>query len=217
VSGGGQPAGDDAFDQFYRAAYRRLVGQLFAVVGNLHEAEDVVQEAFVRALSRWPRIQRYEQPEAWVRRVAMNLAISRFRRLRREVAALLRLRHHQEPVSYPPAMDSLLETLRRLPDNQRAALILHDVLDLSTAEVAAQLGLPVATVRGRIARARALLRRHLGDSESRGDHVNESDSESRGDYVNESDSESHSEPDRKSHGGPDSESHSDSERWVTNR
>jgi hypothetical protein len=59
--------GDDGFDAFYAACYGRLVGQLFAVTGDLHEAEDVVQEAFIRAVARWSRLRDYDVPEAWVR------------------------------------------------------------------------------------------------------------------------------------------------------
>ncbi|HEV2640418.1 MAG TPA: sigma factor [Actinocrinis sp.] len=47
-----------------QAAYARLVGRLFPVTGDLQQAEDVVQEAFVRALNHWPRVSGYEQPEA---------------------------------------------------------------------------------------------------------------------------------------------------------
>jgi RNA polymerase sigma-70 factor, ECF subfamily len=65
---------DDAFARFYAASYPRLVGQVFAVSGDLADAEDAVQEAFVRAAARWGQVCRYDQPEAWVRRVAINLA-----------------------------------------------------------------------------------------------------------------------------------------------
>ncbi|MFF2519329.1 sigma factor [Streptomyces sp. NPDC058086] len=53
-----------------------MVGQLFSVTGSLEQAEDVVQEAFIRALDRWPRIRAYDVPELWVPRVAINLAVS---------------------------------------------------------------------------------------------------------------------------------------------
>jgi DNA-directed RNA polymerase specialized sigma24 family protein len=69
----------------------RLVGQLFALTGDLHDAEDLVQEAFARAAADWKRIRAYEVPEAWVRRVAFNLAHNRGRRLKRHAAALVRL------------------------------------------------------------------------------------------------------------------------------
>jgi RNA polymerase sigma-70 factor, ECF subfamily len=79
------------FEAFFAAAYPRLVRQLFAVVGDVGEAEDVVQEAFARAALRWQRIGAYDDPEGWVRRVALNRARSNLRRSRRALAALARV------------------------------------------------------------------------------------------------------------------------------
>jgi predicted RNA polymerase sigma factor len=62
------PKADD-FDEFYATTSRRLVGQLFAMTGDLHEAQDAVQEAYIRAWLRWPRIQGYHDREAWIRTV----------------------------------------------------------------------------------------------------------------------------------------------------
>src|SRR4029453_9453111 len=78
------------FKEFYTATIGRLLGQLFPVTGDLHEAEEVVQEAFARASTRWSRIRDYDMPEAWVRRGAMNLPAARFRRRHRQLAALRR-------------------------------------------------------------------------------------------------------------------------------
>jgi RNA polymerase sigma-70 factor (ECF subfamily) len=83
--------GDDDFQDFYQASYPRLVGQLTVLTGSLEDAEDAVQEAFARASIRWGRLRAYEAPEAWVRRVALNLASSGRRRTRRHLAALARL------------------------------------------------------------------------------------------------------------------------------
>jgi len=84
-------AGSGSFEEFYGGAVGRLVGQLFPVTGDLHEAEEVVQEAFTRAATRWSRLRDYDVPEAWVRRVAMNLAADRARSLRRQARAMLKL------------------------------------------------------------------------------------------------------------------------------
>jgi RNA polymerase sigma-70 factor (ECF subfamily) len=72
--------GDRAFEQVYRSSYSTLVGQLFLLTTNRAEAEDVVQEAFARLWGRCRELRGYDNHEAWVRRVAMNLAISRWRR-----------------------------------------------------------------------------------------------------------------------------------------
>ncbi len=95
-------ATDEGFHDFYRDAYPRLVAQLYAVTTDLALAEDVVQEAFVRAASRWPQIQTYQAPEAWVRKVALRLHLDAARRLRRQAAALTRLGARPDP---QPALD----------------------------------------------------------------------------------------------------------------
>src|SRR5215218_8003870 len=78
---------DDGFAAFYAGSYRRLLGQLFAVTGDLAEAENVLQEAYARAFTRWSRVGGYDLPEAWVRRVALNLAAMAERSLRRRARA----------------------------------------------------------------------------------------------------------------------------------
>jgi Sigma-70 region 2 len=103
------------FDSFYAAAFPRLVGQLALVTGDRHEAEDVVQKAMARA-ARWARLRAYDTPEAWVRRVAFNLAVSGHRRARRRLAALLRL---GPPAPVPPVSVEVLalaEALQELAD-----------------------------------------------------------------------------------------------------
>jgi Sigma-70 region 2 len=66
------PMGDDSFAAFYTASYQRLLGQLFALTGDLAEAENLLQEAYARAFARWAQVRAYDYPEAWVRRVALN-------------------------------------------------------------------------------------------------------------------------------------------------
>src|SRR6266516_3108455 len=97
-------AGDRDFEAFYAATYDRLVGQLLVVTGSLQEAEDLVQEAFVRACGRWPHLRDYDLPEAWVRRVALNLAASGLRRAaRRGGARAAPCRGPVGPGDRPPA------------------------------------------------------------------------------------------------------------------
>jgi RNA polymerase sigma-70 factor (ECF subfamily) len=150
------------FEDFYAAVFDRLVGQLYLVTGNLQDAEDVVQEALTRAAVRWPRLRDYEVPEAWVRRVAMNLAGDGFRRIRRRLAVTARLRVDLESRQPLPAeLPGLTEALRALPMAQRKAVVLHHLLDLPVDQVAVELGVPVGTVKSRLARARGALATHL--------------------------------------------------------
>ena len=153
-------ADQQRFEEFYAAVFGRLVGQLYLVTGSRQEAEDVVQEAMTRAALRWARLRDYEVPEAWVWRVAMNLASDGFRRARRRVAMIARLREQEHP---GPSEDGLAvtEALRSLPVAQRKVVVLHHLLDMPVERVAAELGVPVGTVKSRLARARGALAAQL--------------------------------------------------------
>jgi RNA polymerase sigma-70 factor (ECF subfamily) len=147
----------EGFDELYLACYQRLVGQVAAVVGDLGDAEDAVQEAFVRASRHWSRIRAYDLPLAWVRRVAFREALSGLRRRRRRLALLVRL-------GPPPAVPELSadgvdmhRAMARLPLRQRQVLVLFYVAELPVEEIAAQLRVPAGTVKSRLARGRAAL------------------------------------------------------------
>jgi RNA polymerase sigma-70 factor (ECF subfamily) len=142
------------FEAFHAANYRRLVGQVFALLGDVEEAEDVVQDAFARAWFHWRRIRAYDSPEAWVRRVAFNQALNSTRRARRRLAALAR--HGPEP-DVPALSADLVDVHRAMahvPQRQREVLVLAYVAGLPMAEIAAQLRLPLGTVKSRLARGR---------------------------------------------------------------
>lgn len=148
----------ETLQQLYEASYRRLVAQLAAMTGDVAEAEDLVQEAFARAVGRWQTLRQYDNPEAWLRTVAMNLARSRWRRASRGTAVLRRLRATHEDAP-PPSPDhvTLVEALRGLPATQRETLVLFHIGDLPVEEIARQLGVPAGTVKARLSRGRAAL------------------------------------------------------------
>ena len=151
------------FEERYTSTFGRLVGQLFLVTGDLHEAEEVVQEAFTRAAGRWHRLREYDLPELWVRRVAINLATDRRRRVRRRLAVLAQLDAEAAAVVPPISVDGLAvaAALATLPRRQRQVVVLHYLLDLPVREVARQLSMPVGTVKSRLARARSALAAQL--------------------------------------------------------
>jgi RNA polymerase sigma-70 factor (ECF subfamily) len=147
---------DGGFSSFFREAYPRMVGQLRLLTGDLASAEDVAQEAFVRAASRWRQLARYDQPEAWVRKTAFRLAIDLLRRAARHQALLARLgARQQEAVELPPEDRAVITALQALP--LREVVVLHHCLDLPVEAVAAQLGLNVGTVKSRLYRGRERL------------------------------------------------------------
>ena len=150
--------GDDlGLRDLYAAAYPRLVRVLTLAAGNRADAEEVVQEAFVRALRHWRRVQSYADPEAWVRKVAFRLLSNRLRKARNGVAALARQPSRADVASPDPARVDLARALAHLPAGQRHALVLHHVVGLDVAEVADELGVAVGTVKSRLSRGRAAL------------------------------------------------------------
>ncbi|HZB49599.1 MAG TPA: sigma-70 family RNA polymerase sigma factor [Mycobacteriales bacterium] len=148
----------------YGGCYRRLVAQVYALTADLAEAQDAVQEAFTRALARPRAFERLDNPEAWLRVVALNVARRRLRR-RAHLDRLLR-RPAPGPVT-PDGLSAdhvaLVAALRRLPAPQRESVALHHLADLPVAEVAELTGVPVGTVKTRLARGRARLAELLAD------------------------------------------------------
>jgi RNA polymerase sigma-70 factor (sigma-E family) len=148
---------DNEFAAFYAGSYHRLLGQLFAVTGDLAEAENVLQEAYARAFVRWSRVRGYDRPEAWVRRVALNLAAMADRSLRRRARALLRLGPPPVVPELSPELLDLRDALAALPLGQRQVIVLHHLVGLPVEEVARELRLATGTVKSRLARGRAAL------------------------------------------------------------
>ncbi|MFE3494285.1 SigE family RNA polymerase sigma factor [Streptomyces sp. NPDC059169] len=156
----------EEFEEFYEACVKRLVGQVYLMIGDLHEAQDVVQEAFVRAWGRRSQLRRDGGPEAWIRTVAWRLAVSRWRRRGRTADAWRR--HHEGRAPTVPEPDpgtvALVAALRKLSERQRRAAVLYYVCDLSVEQVAAETGAASGTVKSHLSRARAALAPHLDDS-----------------------------------------------------
>ncbi len=149
--------GDDGFEEFYRSTRHRVVTVLYALGGDLAEAQDAAQEAYVRAWQRWSRIGEYDDAEAWVRTVGYRLLVNRWRKVRNGLTAYRR--HGVVPATGPPSENTvaLVTALRRLPAEQRQAIVLHHLTDLSVADIAAQTGVPEGTVKARLARGRKAL------------------------------------------------------------
>ncbi|BAL91560.1 putative RNA polymerase ECF-subfamily sigma factor [Actinoplanes missouriensis 431] len=154
------------FDAFYASTARRVMLQVYAVCGDLGDAQDLTQEAYARAWQRWPEVSGYDSPEHWVRRVAWNLAANRWRGLRRWLAAQSRSGPPPETTDGPsPERVALLAALRRLPHAQRQAVAMHYLMDMSVEEIASSDGVPAGTVKARLSRARTALAPLLTDVE----------------------------------------------------
>jgi RNA polymerase sigma-70 factor, ECF subfamily len=153
----------EQFTDFYAASFRRLVGQIYAMTGDQAEAQDAVQEAFVRAWAHRKELDKSAAPDAWVRATAWRIAVSRWRRAR--LGRLLTRSHPPPQVTDGPTPDrvAIADALRKVPAEQRRALVLYYLCDLSVSEIAAETRVPAGTVKARLARGRAALAPHLSD------------------------------------------------------
>lgn len=150
-------ADDGYVREVYEASYRRLVAQAYAVAGDRVEAEDAVQEAFARAVAAGDRFRRLDNPEAWLRTVALNVLRRRWRRASLFRALTPRL---ATPADVPGISEdhvAVVQGLRSLPFQQRETLALFYLGDLSVQEIAATLGVADGTVKSRLTRGRAAL------------------------------------------------------------
>ncbi len=152
---------ESGFDEFYRTTSRRLLTYAYGMVGDAGTAQDIIQEAYVRAWRRWSTISVFDHPESWVRLTVSRLATDWWRRVvvRRRYEATQR---PPEPVAPPSETTILLvAALRRLPPRQRQVFCLHHLLDLSVADIARETGVPQGTVKSWLFRARGSLARTL--------------------------------------------------------
>jgi RNA polymerase sigma-70 factor (ECF subfamily) len=158
-----RPGSRDDFDRLYLATHPRLVRTLTAVLGDAAAAEDCVQEAFVRAWRAWPRWRPEAAVEAWLYRIALNVAFSyrRRMRLRQVTERLLRpgVGRSDARISASP----LRQALAKLPPRESAAVLLRHYHGYSRADTAQILGLTERAVSLRLERARAILLRELGE------------------------------------------------------
>jgi RNA polymerase sigma factor (sigma-70 family) len=159
---------DDAIRAVYDVSYRRLVTQMVAVCGNRVEAEDVVQESFLTALTHRRDFSAAANKEAWLRTVCLNLMRHRWRRARVARRVLPKFRADLTVDLGPQAPEdhvAIVQALGRLSDGVRVTAVLHYIADLSVAQISHELSLPEGTVKARLARARAQMAHYLDDRE----------------------------------------------------
>jgi RNA polymerase sigma-70 factor (ECF subfamily) len=157
------------FDAFYAASFPRLVGQVTAMIGSRDEATECVQEAFARAWSHRNKIENDHAPEAWVRTTAYRLAVSRWRRKKRGERSPDRAVQHIGHTAGPnESRVALMAALQRLPEEQRRAIVLHHLCDLTVKDVASEVGVPEGTIKARLSRGRTALAALLGEEPTTG-------------------------------------------------
>ncbi|MGH2642003.1 MAG: sigma-70 family RNA polymerase sigma factor [Actinomycetota bacterium] len=154
-----------SFEDLFRSERTRLFRALCVLTGNRAEAEDLAQDAFVRVWSTWDRVGAMDDPTGYLYRTAMNGARSRYRRSVLAVKRQLRPRAHRDELSMADDRVELARSLARLTSKQRAAIVLLDLLGLSSDEAGAVLGMSPGTVRTQASRGRAELRRQAGEND----------------------------------------------------
>ena len=153
------------FDTFYRLEFTSMVALARAICGDHQQAEDLAQEAMSRAHRNWHKVSTYDRPGAWLRRVTINLALSRRRKLQREVGMLRRTASQERDVVGAPTDpdEEIWEAVGQLPPRQRAAVALFYQFDQTTSEIADAMGCSVSTATSHLSQARARLAKILSD------------------------------------------------------
>ena len=149
------------FDAFFAKHRDRLYGAMCLVTRDRGEAEDIAQEAFVKILERWDRVGSFDDPEAYLYRIAMNAFRSRYRRSVVAAKRAFRSGSPLDPIDAVDVQDEAIRALATLTERQRAAVVLTDLLGYSSEEAARMLGIGPSTVRAHASHGRAALRETL--------------------------------------------------------
>jgi RNA polymerase sigma-70 factor (ECF subfamily) len=164
-------AGDLGLEQLYHTSYRRLFVQMYAICGDVAEAEDAVQDAFVAALRKRRELRSVSNPEAWVRTAALNRLRNTWRHASVVKLYQPKVPGPQAPVEPSPEHVAIVTALAQVGRHEREVVVLHYLADLGVADVASELGISEGTVKSRLSRARSALAHLLDDREEESRHV----------------------------------------------
>ena len=153
------------FEIFFLDHHVRLYRALWLVTRNGHEAEEIMQDAFLRVWERWPKVSRVPDPTGYLYRTAMNAFRSRARRAAVALRKTVRAIPPDDLLEAVEGRDAVVRAMASLTPRQRAAVVLTDVLGLTSEEAAEALGVKAVTVRVLAARGRQALRGTMGESD----------------------------------------------------
>lgn len=152
---------ETSFVEFYRTEFPAMVALASTLVGR--SAEDVAQEALIRAHDKWRVISTYDNPGTWLRRVTINLATSTLRRRATAIRKAGRLLDGTPPVTWEARLDDdLADAIAALPRKQKAAVVLHYLEDRSVTEIADIIDCAPNTAKVHLHRGRKALADRLG-------------------------------------------------------
>lgn len=154
------------FDEFFQAEHVRLARALYLLTGSTAEADELTQEAMVRVYERWERVRQMDSPQGYLFRTALNLHRSRLRWVASKARQIVQATTSPDPAEVVESRDSLSRALASLPTGQRETLVLVEWLGMGQEEAATVLGIKPGSVRARLSRAKADLRRKLEDEDA---------------------------------------------------
>lgn len=159
------PVGVADFEALVQAQHARLYGALWLITRDPDEAEDVMQEAFLRVWERWDRVGGMEDPTGYLYRTAMNVYRGRIRRASVALRRGIGVRPRRDELAEVETHDQVLRALGELTPRQRASVVLVDLLGYSSEEAARLMSIKSATVRVLASQGRAAIKRNAGENE----------------------------------------------------
>lgn len=164
VSSQGPPAERTRdFEGLVYAEHRDLFGALCLITRDRREAEDVMQEAFLKVWERWDRVRGMRDPTGYLYRTALNLYRKRIRRASVAIRRAIRLAPRHDELAEVEARDAVGRALATLTPRQRLSVVLIDLLEYSSEEAGQVMGIKPATVRVLVSQGRAALKRTAGE------------------------------------------------------
>lgn len=152
-----------SFEEFFEREKQSLFGALCLVTRDRYEAEELAQEAFVRLLERWQTVANVDDPRAYLYRTAMNVFRSRYRRAVLASRRTLGISKQDDLIAQVDDRDEVVRAMADLSRQQRAALVLTELLDFTSEDAARILGVRPSTLRTHASRGRAALKGTRGD------------------------------------------------------
>ncbi len=153
------------FEDFFEAWHGPLYRALWLVTRNRHEAEEIMQDAFLKVWERWDRVAEMGSPEGYLFQTGMNLYRSRLRRMVAVVRRTIRVLPGDDALATVEERDAIVRAMGALTPAQRSAVVLVDLVGMSSAEAGEALGIRPVTVRVLAARGRAVLKERMGVSD----------------------------------------------------
>jgi RNA polymerase sigma-70 factor (ECF subfamily) len=152
-----------SFERFVDTESVRFHGALRLLTRDRAEAEDLMQDAFLKVWERWAQVRTLDDPTGYLYRTAMNLYRKRLRRAGVALRHVTRARRSRDELEEVEARDTVLRALATLTPRQRMSLVLTDLLDLPSDEAGRVMGVKPTTVRALVSQGRSALRNSMGD------------------------------------------------------